>query len=300
MKTITSNLLLVAICLLLCSFKQTPDSILLSQYNEASQEIVRTDTLYGITGNVSFNECHATLTVPNGFMFLDKESTQRLFVDYWGNLDEDNESELGCLVPDNAQFFYQVEVAYLISYNNCGYIKDEDANSVDYDELLETMQESEKERNSKLPEENRLYTKYWEFAPKYLADSHVLVWAKRIADTEGYESVNYDMRVLGKDGLVSLMAVLSPDDSQEVKAKEMDIINSLKFDKGYAYSDFDASRDRVSDWTIGGLVAGGILAKSGLLAKLGVLLLKGWKLIVLAVAGLGGVLFKKKKKKDEE
>jgi uncharacterized membrane-anchored protein len=42
----------------------------------------------------------------------------------------------------------------------------------------------------------------------------------------------------------------------------------------------------VSDWTIGGLVAGSILAKSGFFAKLGVLLLKFWKIIAVGAVAL--------------
>jgi uncharacterized membrane-anchored protein len=68
------------------------------------------------------------------------------------------------------------------------------------------------------------------------------------------------------------------------------MIGSVRFDEGYAYADFDPIRDRVSDWTIGGLVAGSILAKSGFFAKLGVLLLKFWKIIAVgAVAIAAGI-----------
>ena len=114
------------------------------------------------------------------------------------------------------------------------------------------------------------------------------------------EVVNYDMRVLGKDGLVSINAVSSPDNLEEIDSKGNDIINTFSYDKGYMYAEFDPKRDRVSDWTIGGLIAGGILAKSGLLAKLGILLLKFWKLLIVGIVALGaGVakLFGRKKNK---
>lgn len=296
MKSIVSHFMLAAFCLIMCSFKQTPDSVLLSQFDEESLEVVLSDSLVGYTGEVHFDECHATVKVPEGFIFLDKEDTRRLLIDYWDNAESAMDYTLGSLVPSTAELFYQIEIAYIIRYDNCGYVKDDDANSVDYDKMMKDIHEEEKEENPKLPEESRLYTKGWEFTPKYLSGSHALVWAKRLTKENGFEWVNYDMRILCKDGLVSLMAVLDTEDSQEVKVKEMDIINSLSFDEGYAYADFDASRDRVSEWTIGGLVAGSILAKSGLLAKIGILLLKGWKIIALAIAGIGGFFFKKKKK----
>ena len=108
------------------------------------------------------------------------------------------------------------------------------------------------------------------------------------------------MRILGKDGLVSINAVIAPTDCKEVVASESKIINSLKYDKGYAYTDFDESRDKVSEWTIGGLVAGTMLAKTGILAKIGIFLLKFWKIIAIAAAGGATAIMKFFKKKNKE
>ncbi len=298
MKSLLRTITIVASFLILCSFTQPADSVLLEMWDEESAEYVQTDFFVGITDTVHLSECHASIVVPEGFVFLDRDEAKRLLVDYWGNPEDRAEDLLGAYVPNTAKAYFQVQVAYFIKYDNCGYIRDDDANSVDYKEMMEQIKEAEIEENENLAEEDRLVTIGWEFNPKYLAGSHVLVWAKRLSQVNG-EVVNYDMRVLGKDGLVSLMAVVDPEDSREVQQREQSIINSLKFDEGYAYSDFDETRDKVSDWTLGGLVAGGILAKSGLLTKIGLFLLKGWKVIALAVAGGLGAFFKTKKKKDE-
>lgn len=278
---------------------QVPDSVLLDGYDEETVEMLVNDTISAKTGTYHFLECHASITVPEGFVFLDRDEAKRLMTVYWDNPEERASDLLGALVPSYAKAYYQIDVAYFISFDNCGYIKDDDANSIDYDEMMKNIQEGEKEENEQIPEEYRLTTLRWEFAPKYLAGSHVLVWAKRLASSSGSEVVNYDMRLLSKDGLVSIMAVVDPYDSEEVKQREQSVINCLSFDEGYAYADFDPSRDRVSEWTLGGLVIGSILAKSGFFAKVGLILLKGWKLIALAVAGIGGAWFKKKKKKQE-
>jgi len=67
----------------------------------------------------------------------------------------------------------------------------------------------------------------------------------------------------------------------EVKKNIPDVLHMAAFDKGYTYEEFDSGIDKVAAWTIGGLVAGKILAKVGLFA----LVLKFWKLIALAVVG---------------
>lgn len=293
-KGIFISVLSFVLCLFLCSFTQPADEAILEGFDDETKEFMKNDLFEAKTGTIHFPECHASITVPEGFVFLNKEEAKYLLVDYWNNPEDRATNLLGVLVPNTAKAYFQVAVAYVIKYDNCGYIKDDDANSVNYTEMLKDIQKEEKEENKKLPEDQRMSTLRWEFPPKYLRGSHVLVWAKHLSFIGG-DAVNYDMRILGKDGLVSLMAVIDPSESQEVKDREQSIINSLSFDKGYAYSDFDSSRDRVSDWTIGGLVAGSILAKSGFFAKIGVFLLKFWKIIALAVAGIGGALFKKKK-----
>ncbi|MEI9946724.1 MAG: DUF2167 domain-containing protein [Chitinophagaceae bacterium] len=54
-----------------------------------------------------------------------------------------------------------------------------------------------------------------------------------------------------------------------------------EFTDGNRYADFNDNTDKVAAYTVGGLVAGKILLKIGFFAKF-------WKLILLAIAGIGG------------
>ena len=94
-----------------------------------------------------------------------------------------------------------------------------------------------------------------------------------------------------------LNAVGSMSELQEVKSNIDKVIGSVEFKEGHKYSDFIPDVDNVAAWTIGGLVAGKILAKVGFF----VLIAKFWKLIALAIAGAGGSIWKhfKRKKKEE-
>lgn len=260
---------------------------------------MKNDPIQGVKGSVMLTECNASIEVPEGFSFIDKDETKKLLVDYWNNPENRMEGVLGALVPDNATYYYQLTVVYVISYDNCGYISDEDANSVDYDEILESMQDEAEKENAKLPEEQRMSILGWAESPRYELNSHALVWAKKLSSVSGIV-INYDMRFLGKDGYISVNAVISESDLLEVESKKQLIIDALQFDKGYTYADYDASKDKVSDWTLGGLVAGGVLAKTGLLSKIGLFLAKAWKLIAIAVvAAIGGIAKFFKRNKEE-
>lgn len=281
-----SSILMVSVCLMLCSFEPITDADLLSAgFSDEDLKNLKEDLIDGHTGCIALPACHAQIEVPEGFLFLDEPQARKLLVDYWDNPESKISDLLGVLVPCDNECFYQINVAFVITYDNCGYIKDSDANSVDYDELLGNMQESYKERNKSLPEEYRSTIKGWTVPPHYDQLNHALIWARTLEFMSGM-TVNYDMRILGKDGLVSINAVVSPENVNEVVSLESTMVQSIRFDKGYAYFDFNPNRDRVSDWTIGGLVAGGILAKSGALSKLGILLLKFWKIIAVGAVGI--------------
>jgi uncharacterized membrane-anchored protein len=66
------------------------------------------------------------------------------------------------------------------------------------------------------------------------------------------------------------------------------MLNSVEFNQGNKYSDFNPSVDKVAAWTIGGLVAGKVLAKVGLFA----VILKFGKLIVFGLVAAGGTIWK--------
>jgi uncharacterized membrane-anchored protein len=59
------------------------------------------------------------------------------------------------------------------------------------------------------------------------------------------------------------------------------VLSMVEFSNGNRYADFNSNTDKVAAWTIGGLVAGKVLAKVGFFA----LFLKYIKLIIIAVGG---------------
>lgn len=261
------------------------------------------DSVQGTKENVYLPECNATIHVPQGYMYLDKKQTQHLISDFWDNLPDDD--ILGCLAIDTAQLFMEIETAFLIYFDKCGYVKDDDANSIDYDDMLESMQESAKEESKKRIESG--LDGYdligWAERPYYDKDLKVLHWARHLKfydDEDSSEVLNYDIRVLGKDGYMILQAVSDMKELPNIKAVSNQLVSSVKFDEGYTYNDFDPTKDKIAEWTIGGLIAGNILAKAGLFTKLGILLAKFWKIILVAIVAIGAFFKKIFGKKEED
>lgn len=236
------------------------------------------------------------LHVPKGFRYLDSAQTYFVIHDVWGNPGGDG--TLGMIVPETVGVSEAAGWAFIISYDESGYVKDEDADDIDYQELLEEMQT---ETNAANPaREQAGYDKMeligWAAAPYYDKEKKVLHWAKEIkfGDSEDH-TLNYNVRILGRKGVLELNAVASVAQLAEVQKNIDPVLSSFAFKEGSRYSDFDPDIDEVAAWTLGGLVAGKVLAKAGFFA----IILKNIKLIGLAIAGIFSAAWRWFRKKTE-
>ncbi|TYP99837.1 putative membrane-anchored protein [Tenacibaculum adriaticum] len=250
-------------------------------------------------GKITLQDGIAEITIPDGYKFLDAKQSSYVLTDLWGNPPSE---VLGMLFPKDVNplgdnFTYAVEV----TYSKDGYINDEDAKELDYDELLEQMQEDTDASN---PERKKLgYPTMdlvgWASAPFYDENNKKLHWAKEISfEGEAENTLNYNIRVLGRKGYLNLNAIGTIDILPNFKKDVNQILNSVAFTEGNKYSDFNPDIDQVAAYGIGGLIAGKLLAKAGFF----VVILKFWKVIAIAVAG-GFAAFKNKlfgRKEEEE
>lgn len=232
----------------------------------------------------------ATVHVPKGYKYLNKEQSNRVLTDLWGNPPSET---MGMLFPEDmsplsTDFSYAVE----ISYSDEGYIDDEDAKDLDYEDLLEEMQDAMKEANPErkkmgYPEMNLIG---WAASPFYDEKNKKLHWAKELK-FEGVEenTLNYNIRVLGRNGYINLNAIGDIDVLPQVQKDVDQILAAVEFSEGNQYSDFNPDIDKVAAYGIGGLIAGKVLGKVGFLA----LLAKGWKFIAIGVVALFAALRKK-------
>lgn len=247
------------------------------------------------SGKITLSEGEGTLNVPKGFKFLNAAQTQDVLSNLWGN--PEDKSILGSLVPDEKGVTHSNSWMFVISYQGDGFVKDDDAGDIDYDDLLKTMKEdvqaeNEERKKGGYPEVQLVG---WASKPYYDNNLKVLHWAKELKfGTDEANTLNYDLRVLGRKGMYNISAVAGMDELAEVKASIPGILKSVEFNQGHKYLDFDADTDTVAAWTIGGLVAGKVLAKVGffaILAKFGKIIVIG---IIAAFAGFKKFLFGKK------
>jgi uncharacterized membrane-anchored protein len=254
-------------------------------------------TLNYQTGTVTIKDGLATLNLGQGFRYLGPDDAQRLLVDAWGN--PPGEKPLGMIVPA-ASPLSEEGWGVIISYQEDGYVKDDEAAKIDYDALLQEMQTGTREENAARTEAGypAIELVGWAARPRYDAAAHKLFWAKELKFGAFPENtLNYDVRVLGRRGVLSLNAVAAMSQLPAIERDMQQVLGFVEFNAGHRYGDY-VRGDKVAAYGIGALVAGKVAAKAGLLKiLLGalVVLKKGAVVLVLAALAFAKRLFGGKK-----
>lgn len=259
-------------------------------------------TLHYKSGKLSLGNGSVSINVPSNFKFLEAADAKYVVEDLWGN-PPSQQPPLGLLMPVSTSATAYGGYAFIISFEEMGYVKDGDAKDIKYDELLEEMKKSSVQENLErtklgLTPMNLIG---WAAKPYYDTDKKILHWAKEYQiPGQDVNTLNYDIRVLGRKGVLVLQAVATMDELDSVNAHINDVIGMTSYTEGNRYSDFDSSTDNVAAWTIGGLVAGKVLAKVGFFA----VILKFLKFIIAGIVLAGGAIWRfitgRKKKQEEE
>ncbi|PHI19291.1 hypothetical protein CEQ90_13850 [Lewinellaceae bacterium SD302] len=265
------------------------DSLMMLQYFAYVDSIENTLTFYSDT-TIDLGAGLAELVIPPGYKYIDGEDGRTVLVDLWGNPPGNGTADLGMLFPIEYGPGDPEAYGIAISFTEDGYIEDDDARDMDYDDLLEQMQDDTDAEN-----EMRLEAGYesirllgWATPPHYDEANKRLHWAKEIefGETEG-TTLNYNVLFLGRRGYLMMNAIGDMQDLDNISAALPRFLNSVSFQDGHRYADFDSSIDDVAAYGIGALIAGKVLAKTGLLATIGVFLLKAWKLVLVGLVAAG-------------
>lgn len=251
------------------------------------------------TGTLAIGPAKAVIELNESFRYLEAADARRVLEEFWGN--PPDESVLGLILPNRGSLVDDDSWAVVVTYNDEGYVTDSEASEIDYNAMLVEMQEATAEESTQRELEGygSIALRGWAEPPHYDAAAHKLYWAKELLFNGEHDTLNYDVRVLGRHGYLSLNAVAGMAQVDAVREGMRELLPLAKFEPGATYGDYDASSDRLAGYGIAALVGGGLAAKSGLIAKVVAALIAAKKIVIpLIFALLYGVvrLFKRGEK----
>jgi uncharacterized membrane-anchored protein len=249
------------------------------------------DRLAFQTGTVTVGTNLATVALTPNFHYLSPDDAKTFLVDLWGNPPQAAEGTLGLITPANVDLLGPDGWAIIVSYDDSGHVSDDDAAEIDYDQLLRDMQAATEENNKARKEAGyeSIQLLGWAKPPYYDSQEKKLYWAKRLKfEGSPEDTLNYDIRVLGRAGVLDLTVVAGMQQLAMVDKRMDEVLAMVSFNIGNRYAEFNPELDKVAGYGIAGLIAGGVLAKAGFFKFLIAL----WKPIAIGVVVLVGALGK--------
>jgi uncharacterized membrane-anchored protein len=229
----------------------------------------------------------AEVELADGLVFADEKDTKALLKAN-GNVIGGGEKGIVAPKAEDQNWFIVFE------WDDVGYVKDDDKDAIDADALLKGIKEATEASNEERKKlgSSPIHVVDWEERPHYDAGTHNLTWAIRARTDAGHEVVNYDVRILGRLGVMSLTLVDEPARLAASKPAVDQVIKAFSFKQGKRYAEW-LPGDKVAQYGLTALVAAGAGAaavKLGLFGLLAKLFAKAGKLVVAALVGLGAMV----------
>jgi len=250
------------------------------------------------TGDVVLPNKVASLHLGAKYRYLDPAETEKLLVG-WGN--QPGSETQGAIVPTEVEPFSDNGWAVIVTYENDGHIDDSDARDMNYDDMLKDMKEGTESANKERKQAgyDAVHLIGWAEKPHYDSSTKKVYWAKELS-FEGAPShtLNYDVRVLGREGVLSMNAVAGIGQLAQIRDDMRPLIEVAEFNEGHRYADYNSKTDKLAEYGLGALIAGGVAAKLGLFGKLFAVILAAKKVIIAGAIALFGFIARLFKKKD--
>ncbi len=238
------------------------------------------------TGTVDLLGGKVQLVLPEGYRYLDAADTEKVLVE-WGN--PPGQKSVGMVVPKGSGLWEAESLAIVVDYVDDGHVSDADAAKIDYDKLLGQMRDDTRKENVERKKAgiDTLELVGWAEPPHYDKATRKLYWARELSASSALQhTLNYEVRVLGREGVLGLTAIAGMSVLPQAKEEMQRMLTIADFTGGNRYTDYKKSTDRTATYGIAAVVAGGVAAKvlgtKGFLA----LLLGAKKLIVLLFVGI--------------
>ncbi len=225
--------------------------------NQTPAELIA--SLHFQRGLVKLPSGIATIKLPEQYEYLAPEDANKLLVSAWGN--PKREDTQGLIVSTNHSLLGPNGWAVVVRYSGDGHVREADAEAEElhYDDIIKALQKQTDDQSAE-----RFKNGYssisllgWAEMPSYNTQLHEYTLAKELAVLGNPETtLNYNIRMLTRRGVLDLNAVASMHDFNQVKTETEQLAGLTEIAVGQSYSDFDRNHDPIAGYTVTEMVTG--------------------------------------------
>ncbi len=245
-------------------------------------------------GHIDLHGSIAALDLPAGYFYLNPADSETFLTKIFGNPPAANGPDTdGMILPETIDPTSGDGWAAVITYDASGHVSDSDAASTNFDDLLKTMQKGASDSNPDRVKNGfpTIELRGWAEPPHYDAEAKTLYWAERFKfGNNAEDTLNFKIRALGREGVLQLNVVDSIEHLENARKLAPKLLTMASFRPGSTYADFSSGTDKVAEYGIAGLIAGGVLLKAGFFKALLVGAAALWKPIAAGVVILLGAI----------
>jgi uncharacterized membrane-anchored protein len=223
----------------------------------------------------------AQINLPDGYKALDGAQTRAMLQALGEPI---SHQEVGFIRPEGENADWSV----YFQFDPVGYVKDDEKDNLDADAILSSIKAGTERSNEERRRKNNpeMQITGWHTKPTYNPSTKNLEWCIA-ASVQGEPLLNYNIRLLGREGVMEIILVTDPASLDSALPKVRSLLNGYTYLPGKRYAEWKAG-DKIAEYGLTALIAGGAAAvafKSGLIQKL-------LKPIIIGVIALGGFIAK--------
>jgi uncharacterized membrane-anchored protein len=191
---------------------------------------------------------YATVNLKDDLIFLNGHDGDQL-LQSWGNLPSDLD---GLIMPTDASWcitFY---------FDPIGYVKDDEKEDLDASNILKQKREDQEQANEARKQSGlgSLNITGWAVEPAYNPETNNLEWGITLRDDEGYDTINHEVRILGRKGVMNATLLCGPDQFKALRPILASTLQGFEYTSGNKYSEFKEG-DKIAEYGLTGLIVGG-------------------------------------------
>jgi len=228
----------------------------------------------------------AQLDLGEAYAYTGADTTQQI-MEMMGNVTSG--TEVGMLIPTAEEESWFI----IFEHDAIGYVPDDEKDDLDATAILDSIREGTEAANEYRIEQGiaPLNVIGWHTKPFYDTQTNNLVWsvlAESEDETGTEQSVNHNIRILGRTGYMSAVLVADPTELDQLIPETEAILANFSYKPGKKYADY-IQGDKLAEYGLTALVAGGVGAAAVKTGFLNVIL-KNIKLVGIAIlAFFGGI-----------